>query len=46
MRRGLAARAGIVLRRLAIRRAIDAVMGVVLVAFGLRVAAAPAVIER
>jgi threonine/homoserine/homoserine lactone efflux protein len=42
----LVSRAGIVLRRPVLRRAIDAVMGVVLVAFGLRVAAAPAVIER
>ena len=38
----LVARAGNVLRRPRVRRAIDAVTGTVLVAFGLRVAAEPA----
>ena len=35
------ARAGDVLRRTAVRRAIEAITGVVLVAFGIRVAVAP-----
>ncbi len=42
----LVARTGVVLRRLVIRRAVDAVTGVTLVVLGLRVATAPSVIER
>jgi threonine/homoserine/homoserine lactone efflux protein len=42
----LLARAGLVLRRPAVRRAIDALTGVVLVALGIRVAAEPVMVER
>lgn len=42
----LVARAGVVLRAPRVRRAVDTISGIVLVAMGIRVAAEPVVVER
>jgi threonine/homoserine/homoserine lactone efflux protein len=42
----LVARAGVVLRRPLVRRALDAATGVILIALGVRLAAEPVTIDR